>query len=184
ESLAAAMKAVVVGDPEAAGTMMGPLAMARHRDKVFSYVEQGLAEGARLAAGGVRPAALESGYFIEPTVFANATNDMAIAQEEIFGPVTAVIPYDSEEEAIAFANASDFGLSGGVFTQDTDRAYAVARRIRTGTFTQNGREFDLTNPFGGFKKSGVGREGGVEGLEAFCETKTVFLPQVPSVLQG
>ncbi|NML92900.1 aldehyde dehydrogenase [Novosphingobium olei] len=184
ESLAAAMKAVVVGDPEAAGTMMGPLAMARHRDKVFSYVEQGLAEGARLATGGVRPQALERGYFIEPTVFANATNAMAIAQEEIFGPVTAVIPYDSEEEAIAIANASDFGLSGGVFTHDTDRAYAVARRIRTGTFTQNGREFDLTNPFGGFKKSGIGREGGVEGLEAFCETKTVFLPRAPAILQG
>lgn len=184
ESLAAAMRAVVVGDPEAPGTMMGPLAMARHRDKVFSYIAQGVAEGAQLVTGGVRPAGLERGHFIEPTVFAHATNTMAIAQEEIFGPVTAVIPYDTEEEAIAIANASDFGLSGGVFTQDTDRAYAVARRIRTGTFTQNGRAFDLTNPFGGFKKSGVGREGGIAGLEAFCETKTVFLPAVPRVLQG
>lgn len=183
ESLVAAMRAVVVGDPEADTTMMGPLAMARHHSKVLSYVKQGIAEGARLATGGVRPPALDRGYFIEPTVFDHATNDMAIAREEIFGPVAAVIPYDSEEEAIAIANASEFGLSGGVFTQDTERAYAMARRIRTGTFTQNGREFDLTNPFGGFKKSGVGREGGVEGLEAFCETKTVFLPEVPRGLQ-
>ncbi|WP_292959853.1 aldehyde dehydrogenase [Novosphingobium sp. UBA1939] len=183
ESLVAAMKAVVVGNPEADTTMMGPLAMARHHRKVLSYVEQGIAEGARLATGGGRPPALDRGYFIEPTVFDHATNDMAIAREEIFGPVAAVIPYDSEEEAIAIANASEFGLSGGVFTQDTERAYAMARRIRTGTFTQNGREFDLTNPFGGFKKSGVGREGGVEGLEAFCETKTVFLPAVPRGLQ-
>ncbi|NLR73039.1 aldehyde dehydrogenase [Novosphingobium sp. ERN07] len=183
ESLASAMQAVTVGDPEDIATMMGPLAMARHRDKVFSYIERGRAEGARIATGGGRPVGMERGYFIEPTVFADASNSMTIAQEEIFGPVTAVIPYATEEEAIAIANASEFGLSGGVYTQDTDRAYAIARAIRTGTFTQNGREFDLTHPFGGFKKSGVGREGGVEGLEAFCETKSVFLPRVPTCLQ-
>jgi aldehyde dehydrogenase (NAD+) len=115
-------------------------------------------------------------------VFANVSNDMVIAQEEIFGPVTGVIPYDSEEEAVAIANDSEFGLSGGVYTNDTDRAYAVARRIRTGHFTQNGREFDLTNPFGGFKKSGVGREGGPEGMQSYVEVKTVFLPEKPSGL--
>ena len=182
ESLASAMAATRVGDPLDAATVMGPLAMQRHHTKVCAYIEQGRAEGARIATGGGRPGGLNRGYYIEPTVFADATNDMVIAREEIFGPVTAVIPYDSEEEAIAIANASDYGLSGGVYTADTDRAYAVARRIRTGHFTQNGRDFDLTNPFGGFKKSGVGREGGPEGLEPFTEIKTVFLPQAPSAL--
>ncbi|WP_109807521.1 aldehyde dehydrogenase [Sphingosinithalassobacter portus] len=183
ESLAAAMKATVVGDPQDAGTMMGPLAMRRHHEKVSGFIAQGEREGARLVTGGGRPAGLGCGFFIEPTVFANATNDMVIASEEIFGPVTAVIPYDSEEEAVRIANDSEYGLSGGVYTHDTDRAYAMARRIRTGHFTQNGRDFDLTNPFGGFKKSGYGREGGPEGLEPFTEIKTVFLPQAPSHLK-
>lgn len=182
ESLAAAMAATRVGDPLAADTQMGPLAMERHHAKVMDYVARGRAEGARIVTGGERPGGLDRGYFIQPTVFDRVDNAMTIAQEEIFGPVTAVIPYDTEEEAIAIANASDFGLSGGVYTHDTDRAYAIARRIRTGTFTQNGREYDLTNPFGGFKKSGVGREGAREGLEAFTEVKTVFLPHVPSAL--
>jgi aldehyde dehydrogenase (NAD+) len=108
---------------------------------------------------------------------------MAIAREEIFGPVGAIIAYGDEEEAIAIANDSDYGLSGGVFTEDTDRAYAVARRIRTGNFTQNGRVIDYTMPYGGFKQSGVGREGGIEGLHGFTEVKTVFLPQPPSHLR-
>jgi aldehyde dehydrogenase (NAD+) len=102
-----------------------------------------------------------------------------IAREEIFGPVTAVIPYDTEEEAVQMANDSDYGLSGGVFTDDTDKAYSTGRRIRTGNFTQNGREFDVTNPFGGFKKSGYGREGGVEGIEPYLELKSIFLPRRP-----
>lgn len=182
ESLAAAMAATRVGDPLSAETQMGPLAMQRHHAKVMDYVARGKAEGARIVTGGERPGGLDRGFFIQPTVFDRVDNAMTIAQEEIFGPVTAVIPYDTEEEAIAIANASEFGLSGGVYTHDTDRAYAVARRIRTGTFTQNGREYDLTNPFGGFKKSGVGREGSREGLEAFTEVKTVFLPEVPSKL--
>lgn len=182
ESIAAAMAATKVGDPLDAATVMGPLAMARHHAKVCSYFDKGVSEGARIATGGGRPSDLNRGYYVEPTVFANATNDMAIAQEEIFGPVTAVIAYDSVEEAVAIANDSDYGLSGGVYTHDTDRAYAVARRIRTGHFTQNGRDFDLTNPFGGFKKSGLGREGGPEGIDPFTEIKTVFLPQAPSSL--
>ena len=161
---------------------MGPLAMKRQLERVQGYIATGLAEGAQLAAGGVRPAGLERGYYIAPTVFRGATNDMVIAREEIFGPVTAAIPYDSIDEAISIANDSEFGLSGGVYTNDTDRAYAVARRIRTGHFTQNGREFDLTNPFGGFKKSGVGREGGPEGMDPYCELKTVFLPERPTGL--
>lgn len=182
ESLVASMKAVAVGDPNSEATEMGPLAMKRQLERVQGYIAKGVAEGAQLAAGGGKPSDLGRGYFIEPTVFANVSNDMVIAREEIFGPVTGVIPYDSEEEAIAIANDSEFGLSGGVYTNDTDRAYAVARRIRTGHFTQNGREFDLTNPFGGFKKSGVGREGGPEGMQPYVEIKTVFLPEKPSGL--
>ena len=182
DSLAAAMDALVVGDPTQDSSQMGPLAMKRQLERVQGYIATGLAEGAQLAAGGVRPAGLERGYYIAPTVFRGATNDMVIAREEIFGPVTAAIPYDSIDEAISIANDSEFGLSGGVYTNDTDRAYAVARRIRTGHFTQNGREFDLTNPFGGFKKSGVGREGGPEGMDPYCELKTVFLPERPTGL--
>ena len=183
DSLAAAMAATVVGDPADPKTAMGPMAMARQHERVSDYIAQGIACGARLATGGSRPAGLNRGYYLEPTVFADATNDMVIAREEIFGPVTAVIPYDSEEQAIDIANDTDFGLSGGVFTPDTDRAYAMARRIRTGHFTQNGRDFDLTNPFGGFKKSGMGREGGPEGLEPYTEIKTVFLPDAPTSLK-
>ncbi len=183
DSLAAAMAAVVVGDPMDPATTMGPMATARQHAKVSDYIAQGVACGARLATGGSRPAGLNRGYFLEPTVFADATNDMVIAREEIFGPVTAVIPYDNEEQAIRIANDTEYGLSGGVFTPDTDRAYAVARRVRTGHFTQNGRDFDLTNPFGGFKKSGLGREGGPEGLEPYAEIKTVFLPEAPSALK-
>lgn len=182
ESLAAAMKAVAVGNPLDEATQMGPLAMKRQLDRVQGYIAKGLAEGAKLATGGGQPKELNRGFFIEPTVFADAHNDMVIAREEIFGPVTAAIPYDSLDEAIAIANDSDFGLSGGVYTNDTDRAYAVARQIRTGHFTQNGREFDLTNPFGGFKKSGYGREGGPEGMDPYVELKTVFLPNSPTSL--
>ncbi len=183
ESLAAAMRSVSVGNPLEDATQMGPLAMKRQLERVQGYIAKGVAEGATLATGGGTPKDLDRGYFIEPTVFAGATNDMVIAREEIFGPVTAAIPYDSIEEAIAIANDSEFGLSGGVYTNDTDRAYAVARRIRTGHFTQNGREFDLTNPFGGFKKSGYGREGGPEGMDPYVEIKTVFLPEAPSALR-
>ena len=152
--------------------------------RVLGYIEAGTAGGARLACGGGRLTSPEcgAGFFVAPTIFTEVRNDMRIAREEIFGPVLSVIRYGDVEEAIAIANDSEFGLSGGVYTHDTDRAYAVARRIRTGHFTQNGREFDLTNPFGGFKKSGVGREGGPEGLDPYCEIKTVFLPKRPSGL--
>ena len=183
DSLVAAMEAVTVGDPMDAETQMGPLAMDRQLDRVQDYIRKGVSEGAMIATGGGRPKGLNRGFYIEPTVFADVTNDMVIAREEIFGPVTAVIPYDSEAEAIAIANDSNFGLSGGVYTNDTDRAYAIARSVRTGHFTQNGREFDLTNPFGGFKQSGVGREGGPEGIEPYYEIKTVFLPKLPAILQ-
>ena len=182
ESLVTSMRETKVGDPLDQSTWMGPMAMRRQLDKVLGYIDKGRAEGAQLATGGGRPKGLDRGCYIEPTVFGNATNDMVIAREEIFGPVTAVIPYDDEEQAIRMANDSEYGLSGGVYTDDTDRAYAIGRRIRTGNFTQNGREFDLTNPFGGFKKSGYGREGGVEGIEPYLEYKSIFLPVRPSHL--
>lgn len=184
EALAAAFRSVRVGEAFDAASEMGPIVTSRQRDRVCGYIAQGQHEGARLVTGGGRPAHLPKGWFVEPTLFTDVRNDMVIAREEIFGPVGAIITYDSEEEAIAIANDSDYGLSGGVFTEDTDHAYAVARRIRTGNFAQNGRVIDYTMPYGGFKLSGVGREGGIEGLHGFTEVKAVFLPQPPSHLAG
>lgn len=180
DALAAAMAATKVGNPFDAGVMMGPLAMERQRDRVEHYIAKGKDEGARIVTGGGRPKQFSKGFFFEPTVFADVTNDMVIAREEIFGPVTGVIAYDTEEDAIRMSNDSQFGLSGAVFTTDTDRAYALARRLRTGNLTQNGRQVDHKIPFGGFKMSGVGREGGREGLESYLETKAIFLPAKPS----
>ena len=181
-ALAAAFDAVRVGDPFDRKIEMGPLVAKRQLDRVCGFVDRGRSEGATLVAGGGRPAHLPKGWFIEPTLFGDVDNGMTIAREEIFGPVGAIIAYGSEEEAIAIANDSHYGLSGGVFTEDTDRAYAVARRIRTGNFSQNGRVLDITIPYGGFKQSGIGREGGVEGLHSFTEVKAVFLPRLPSHL--
>jgi len=183
EALAAAMRQVQVGDPFAQDTQMGPLITRRQQGRVFDYIGQGKAAGARVVTGGDRPAHLDKGWFVEPTLFTDATNDMTIAREEIFGPVGTIIPYGSEEEAITIANDSIYGLSGGVFTQDVERAYKVARRIRTGNFGHNGRVIDYTIPYGGFKQSGVGREGGEEGLDGFTEIKAVFMAQLPAHLQ-
>jgi acyl-CoA reductase-like NAD-dependent aldehyde dehydrogenase len=182
EALAAAFRAVRVGHAFDAATQMGPLVAERQRERVCGYIAKGAQEGARLVTGGGRPADLPKGWFVEPTLFDNAANDMTIAREEIFGPVGVVIGYGDEEEAIAIANDSDYGLSGGVFTEDLERAYAVGRRIRTGNFAQNGRVIDFTLPYGGFKLSGVGREGGIEGLHGFTEIKTICLPSAPSHL--
>lgn len=180
DAIAARMEEVVVGDPLMQGTQMGPLAMGRQRDRVEQYIASGKAEGARLVCGGGRPAHLDRGFYIEPTLFADVSNKMTIAREEIFGPVLSVIPADSEEEMVAIANDSDFGLSGGVFTLDSDRAYRIARQMRTGTVGQNGVALDFFSiAFGGFKQSGIGREGGVEGLMPFLETKSVVLQSAP-----
>ncbi len=179
EAVSTAMRHVKVGDPYDAATLMGPLIAKRQLDRVNGYVAQGQREGARLVTGGKRPTDLTQGFFIEPTLFADADNSMAICREEIFGPVSAVITYDSEAEAIRIANDSPYGLSGGIYTHDTDHAYAIARRIRSGNLTQNGRTIDFTLPYGGFKSSGLGREGGPEGVDAFTEVKTVFLPAAP-----
>jgi betaine-aldehyde dehydrogenase len=180
EALAAAFSTVKVGDPFDPETQMGPVATRVQRDRVEGYIAKGKAEGGKLATGGGRPRHLSRGYFIEPTVFGNVNNKSTIAQEEIFGPVVAVIPADSDEQAVEIANDSVYGLNGAVFTNDVDRAYSVARQLRTGTVGHNAFRLDFSIAFGGFKQSGIGREGGVEGLHPYLETKTVLLDGVPS----
>jgi aldehyde dehydrogenase (NAD+) len=168
--------ALKVGDPRDPATEIGPMATAAQQKRVLSYIEIGLKEGARLTTGGLdRPDNSGSGYYVRPTVFADVRNDMRIAQEEIFGPVVVIIPYKDEEDAIRIANDSPFGLSGGVWANDVDRATAVARRIRTGTVIINGAWLDLSAPFGGFKASGSGREGGVFGLHEYTEIKAIVM---------
>jgi aldehyde dehydrogenase (NAD+) len=177
DALADAVKGTSVGDPADPSVIVGPLVAERQRDRVLGYIDKGTAEGAKLAVGGGRPKDLDKGWFVEPTLFVDVDNSMTIAQEEIFGPVLAVIPYGDETEAVAIANDSDFGLSGSVWTTDVERGIGVARQVRTGTYGVNSMAtIDIHQPFGGFKASGVGREFGPEGLSAFLETKTIILP--------
>ena len=171
-----AVKKIAVGDPWKADTQMGPLSMKRQLDRVMGYIEKGRKEGATLVTGGGRPKDMNHGYYVEPTIFSNVDADMTIAREEIFGPVVSVMPYESEEDAIRIANSSSYGLSGAVFTNDPDKGVALARRIRTGNVSINGLKLDNAVPFGGYKESGVGRVGGPEGLEAYQEIKSVYLP--------
>ncbi|OZF06192.1 aldehyde dehydrogenase [Rhodococcus sp. 14-2470-1a] len=173
ETVKTIFESVSVGDPREDGTVIGPLAAERQRTRVLDYIEVGKAEGARLVTGGGRPAGLDKGWYVEPTLFADVTNDMRIAQEEIFGPVVVVIPFDDVEEAIAIANDSDYGLSGAVYAEDTALAESIARRVRTGQISINGWDMCVTQPFGGYKQSGLGREGNVEGLSSFLETKLI-----------
>ncbi len=173
---AAAAEAMQVGPPDAEGTKLGPVASAAQRDRVRAYIELGLAEGARLVAGGAdAPAGLESGYYVRPTVFADVRPEMTIAREEIFGPVLAILPYADEDEALELANDSIYGLAGGVWSGDRNRAIAFARRMRTGQVDVNGGRFNPVAPFGGYKQSGNGRELGRAGLEEFLETKAMQL---------
>ena len=183
EALLTAFAAVRVGDPFDPATDMGPLAMSRQRARVEDYIARGVAEGAMLASGGGRPARCVRGFFVEPTVFARVDNAMTIAREEIFGPVLSVIAADDEADAIRIANDSPYGLNAAVFTDDPDRAYRAARAIRSGTVGQNGSKTDFSIAFGGFKQSGIGREGGTEGLLPFLETKTIILDGEPSHLK-
>jgi aldehyde dehydrogenase (NAD+) len=183
DALVESFSKVKVGDPFDSGSEMGPLAMRRQLDRVLRYVAQGQAEGATLATGGKRPSYLDRGYFMEPTVFANVDNSSTIAQEEIFGPVLCVIPATSEENAIEIANDTAYGLNASVFTLDEDRAFDVARQLRSGTIGQNAFRSDFGIAFGGFKQSGIGREGGREGLLPFLETKTIILDAEPGLLR-
>ncbi|WP_404713892.1 aldehyde dehydrogenase [Sphingomonas sp. MMS24-J13] len=181
-AIAAEMKKVRVGHSDDASVNMGPLAMQRQLDRVESYIEKGQKEGADLVTGGGRPAHLNRGYFFEPTLFANVSNDMTIAREEIFGPVLSLIPCDDVDDAIRIANDSNYGLNGSVLTHDADAAWKVARRVRTGNVGQNGMRSDFSLPFGGYKQSGIGREGGSQGLMHYLETKTILLDGAPAEL--
>ncbi|RZJ83239.1 MAG: aldehyde dehydrogenase, partial [Massilia sp.] len=169
-----AVSKVKVGNPFEADTGMGPLAMQRQLERVQGYIEKGKSEGAKLALGGGRPADLNRGFFIEPTVFTDVQPDMTIFQEEIFGPVVSFVDYDGEADMIAKANDTVFGLHGAIYTEDADRGFKVAREYRAGSVTINGMMVDIHMPFGGFKQSGLGRDGGLEGLENYLETKAVY----------
>jgi aldehyde dehydrogenase (NAD+) len=179
EALASTFSQVKVGDPFDSSVQMGPLAMQRQRDRVEGYIKTGIDEGATLATGGGRPKNLDRGWFVEPTVFGNVDNSWKIAQEEIFGPVLSVLPADDEEHAIRIANDTIYGLNASVFTHDADRAREVAGRLRAGTVGHNNFHTDFGIGFGGFKQSGVGREGGIAGLEPYLENKTIIMDEKP-----
>ena len=175
-ALCATVSSLKVGDPTDADTYFGPLISERQRHRVEEYIAVGRDEGAIVALGGGRPANLAKGWYVEPTIFTGVDNGMRIAREEIFGPVTSIIEYDDVDEAVAIANDSDYGLAGAVYTADPVRGFDVARRVRTGTFGINENGVGPCVPFGGMKQSGLGREGGPEGLDAYLETKAVRLP--------
>ncbi|HEX3918900.1 MAG TPA: aldehyde dehydrogenase [Caulobacteraceae bacterium] len=175
DSFAAAMQKQHPGDPYDPASAFGPLAMERQLERVQGYIAKGQEEGATLAYGGGRPAGLNRGFYIEPTLFANVDNHMVIAQEEIFGPVISLIPCDDEADAIRIANETVYGLNGCVLTHDNDRAYNVARQVKAGNVSQGRMRIDFGIAFGGFKQSGIGREGGREGLLPYLEPKTLML---------
>ena len=169
------MEQVTYGDPTDPGVIQGPQISAKQRDRVMGYIDKGEAEGARLVTGGDRPAHLEKGYFVEPTLFADVDNSMTIAQEEIFGPVLVLIPFKDDDDAVRIANDSEYGLSGGVTSASEERALAVASRIRAGHRRRStaGSTTAPMSPFGGYKASGIGRQNGIEGFEQYLETKTI-----------
>jgi aldehyde dehydrogenase (NAD+) len=177
EALVEQVQGLTVGDPLDPATDVGPLVAERQRDRVEGYIRIGQEEGAKVAVGGGRPDGLDTGWFVEPTVFVDVDNSMRIAQEEIFGPVLSVIPYDDDADAVRIANDSEYGLCGGVFGADNDRGLGIARQIRTGTYMVNSSvPIDFSSPFGGFKSSGMGREFGEDGLELFLEKKVINFP--------
>jgi aldehyde dehydrogenase (NAD+) len=168
-------RSLTIGDPLDPETQLGPLVSSRQRDRVEGYIAKGRQEG-RLTTGGSRPAGFDKGWFLEPTVFADVDNDAVVSREEIFGPVLSVIPYTDEDEAVAVANDSNYGLGGTVWSSDQERAADVARKLRSGTIGVNHYVNEPTAPFGGIKESGLGRELGPEGLHAFQVYKTIYLP--------
>ena len=174
EVISSKMERYSVGDPMDESSRCGPLVSKRQQESVSSFISSGIEEGATLVAGGEgMPDGLESGYYVRPTVFADVTPEMTVFQEEIFGPVLSITTYSSEQEAVELANLSDYGLSGGVWSSDEDRAMRIARMMRTGQVSINGGAFNVTAPFGGYKRSGLGRELGVHGLEEFLEIKSI-----------
>jgi aldehyde dehydrogenase (NAD+) len=177
-ALEPAFRAAKYGDPNDPGVLQGPQVSKRQQERVLGYIEKGKAEGARCLVGGGRPRHLEKGFYVEPTLFVDVDPGSTIAQEEIFGPVLSVIPYENDDDAVRIANHSIYGLSGAVTSADEERALAVARRIRTGTLSINGGMwFHVDTPFGGYKQSGIGRENGVAGFEEYLETKVMALPK-------
>ena len=174
EVISSKMERYSVGNPMDESSRCGPLVSKRQQESVSSFISSGIEEGATLVAGGEgMPDGLESGYYVRPTVFADVTPEMTVFQEEIFGPVLSITTYSSEQEAVELANLSDYGLSGGVWSSDEDRAMRIARMMRTGQVSINGGAFNVTAPFGGYKRSGLGRELGVHGLEEFLEIKSI-----------
>jgi acyl-CoA reductase-like NAD-dependent aldehyde dehydrogenase len=184
DEVAAGIKGVldqmIVGDPADESVSMGPLISARQRERVEDLIRTGIHEGGQIAYGGGRPTGLDTGFFVEPTLFVGVDNSMTICRQEVFGPVGVLLPFDSDDEAVAIANDSDFGLGGGIWSGDPVRAYNIARRMRTGNVIINttgaGGGLSPWAPFGGYKRSGVGREWGVAGMEEYLETKSISWP--------
>jgi betaine-aldehyde dehydrogenase len=176
ERLVTGLAGLKLGDPLRPDTTWGPLQSERYRERAEGYIERAVADGATIAYGGRRPAGFEKGFWLEPTLLTGVSNDMEAAQQEIFGPVYVVIPFDDLEDAVGIANDSPYGLSGSIFTTDHERGLEVGRRIRSGVFIINGTFPCLLGPFGGMKRSGFGREGGAEGMFELTAVRTITLP--------
>ena len=168
---------ITPGDPQAEGTTMGPVISEAQWNKIQGLIEKGIAEGAELITGGPgKPDGLEAGYFVKPTIFANVSDNMTIAREEIFGPVLTILPYENEDQAVAIANDTPYGLSAYVNSGDLGHAKKIAKRLRAGQVMINGAGINFNAPFGGYKQSGNGREWGPLGMEEYLETKAVLCP--------
>ncbi|MEU5953648.1 aldehyde dehydrogenase [Streptomyces sp. NPDC047525] len=176
EAFAAAASALKIGDPLDPETELGPLVAQRQQQRSLDYIRIGQEEGAKILTGGGRPAGLDDGWYVEPTLLGSVDNSMRVAREEIFGPVICLLPYGDESEAVKIANDSDYGLSGSVWTADVERGIDIARRVRTGTYSVNTFSLDMLGPFGGYKNSGLGREFGPEGYGEYFEHKMIHLP--------
>ncbi|MDT0390392.1 aldehyde dehydrogenase [Streptomyces dubilierae] len=176
DALTAAAGALTVGDPLDPATQVGPLVAERQQRRNLDYIRIGQEEGAKILTGGGRPAGLDRGWYVEPTLFGDVDNSMRIAREEIFGPVICLLPYDDEADAVKIANDSDYGLSGSVWTADVEHGVDIARQVRTGTYSVNTFSLDMLGPFGGYKNSGLGREFGPEGYGEYLEHKMIHLP--------